>query len=176
MTEPNDSDSPFQEKSQPKPLLSCVEILREKFNQSLGLPVAEVVNESAIEQTLVDCQISYRKHLFCPIVTLWTWVSFDNLNWGDVILGDRIFCSYADISQRLKRGSILFFAKTVGENPIFAGARGWGNLIILWFGTNPNNVQRDFAKSGFHNCQIRCLSEKSESSLRTKALEPNKSP
>ena len=75
MTEHNNSNSGFQEKSPQNPLLSYVEILREKFSESLGLPVAQVLDESEIEQTLIDCQISYRKRLFCPIVTLWTWIS-----------------------------------------------------------------------------------------------------
>ena len=52
-----------------------VAILREKFAQSIGLPFAEILPESEIEQALQDEGITYRKRLFCPIVTLWVWLS-----------------------------------------------------------------------------------------------------
>ncbi len=52
-----------------------VAILRQKFQQSIGLPFAEILCESEIEQALHDEGIIYRKRLFCPIVTLWAWIS-----------------------------------------------------------------------------------------------------
>ena len=52
-----------------------VAILREKFAQSIGLPFASILCESEIEQALEDEGITYRKRLFCPIVTLWAWTS-----------------------------------------------------------------------------------------------------
>ena len=52
-----------------------VAILREKFAQSIGLPFAEILTESEIEQALQDEGVTYRKRLFCPIVTLWAWIS-----------------------------------------------------------------------------------------------------
>ena len=52
-----------------------VAILREKFAQSIGLPFAEILTESEIEQSLEDEGVTYRKRLFCPIVTLWAWIS-----------------------------------------------------------------------------------------------------
>ena len=52
-----------------------VAILREKFAQSIGLPFAEILPESEIEQALQDEGVAYRKRLFCPIVTLWAWIS-----------------------------------------------------------------------------------------------------
>ena len=52
-----------------------VAILREKFAQSIGLPFAEILTESEIEQALKDEGVTYRKRLFCPIVTLWAWIS-----------------------------------------------------------------------------------------------------
>jgi len=52
-----------------------VAILRGKFAQSIGLPFAEILTESEIEQALEDEGITYRKRLFCPIVTLWAWIS-----------------------------------------------------------------------------------------------------
>ena len=52
-----------------------VAILRYKFAQSIGLPFAEILTESEIEQALEDEGIAYRKRLFCPLVTLWAWIS-----------------------------------------------------------------------------------------------------
>ena len=52
-----------------------VAILRQKFAQSIGLPFAEILTESEIEQALQDEGVTYRKRLFCPIVTLWAWIS-----------------------------------------------------------------------------------------------------
>ena len=52
-----------------------VAILREKFAQSIGLPFADVLCESDIESALEDEGVTYRKRLFCPIVTLWAWLS-----------------------------------------------------------------------------------------------------
>ena len=52
-----------------------VAILRYKFAQSIGLPFAELLTESEIEQALEDEGIAYRKRLFCPLVTLWAWIS-----------------------------------------------------------------------------------------------------
>ena len=54
---------------------NCVAILRDKFVASIGLPFAEILSESEIEQALQDEGITYRKRLFCPIVTLWAWTS-----------------------------------------------------------------------------------------------------
>ena len=54
---------------------NSVEILRDKFAQSIGLPFAEILPESTIEEALLEVGVSYRKRLFCPIVTLWGWLS-----------------------------------------------------------------------------------------------------
>ncbi|MCH8295105.1 IS4 family transposase, partial [Candidatus Poribacteria bacterium] len=48
---------------------------RQKFAQSIGLPFADVLSESDIESALEDEGVTYRKRLFCPIVTLWAWIS-----------------------------------------------------------------------------------------------------
>ena len=52
-----------------------VAILRYKFAQSIGLPFGEILTESEIEQALQDEGVTYRKRLFCQIVTLWAWIS-----------------------------------------------------------------------------------------------------
>ena len=46
---------------------NSVAILRGKFQQSTGLPFAEILTESEIEQALEDEGITYRKRFFCPI-------------------------------------------------------------------------------------------------------------
>lgn len=56
-------------------LRSNVSILREKFEKSIGLPFANILKESEIEETLKEEGLQYRKRLFCPIVTLWAWLS-----------------------------------------------------------------------------------------------------
>ncbi|MEH2035913.1 IS4 family transposase [Nostoc sp.] len=52
-----------------------VQILKDKFNQSLGLPFKELLPESVIEQAIVELKIRYKKRLFDPIVTLWAFLS-----------------------------------------------------------------------------------------------------
>ncbi|MBD2200468.1 MULTISPECIES: IS4 family transposase [Calothrix] len=52
-----------------------VTILKDKFNQSLGLPFKELLPYSAIEQALWELKIKYKKRLFDPIVTLWAFLS-----------------------------------------------------------------------------------------------------
>ncbi len=54
---------------------NCVAMLRQKFVASIGLPFAEILSESDIELSLEDEGITYRKRLFCPIITLWAWTS-----------------------------------------------------------------------------------------------------
>ena len=56
-------------------LSNPVASLRHKFQQSIGLPFAEILSESQIEDALLEAGVSYRKRLFCPIVTLWAWLS-----------------------------------------------------------------------------------------------------
>lgn len=52
-----------------------VKILKDKFNQSLGLPFKELLPSEAIEQTLCELKIKYKKRLFDPFVTLWAFLS-----------------------------------------------------------------------------------------------------
>ena len=57
------------------PIGNPVAMLRDKFSQSVGLPFAEVLCEADIESALRDAGLTYHKRLFCPIVTLWAWLS-----------------------------------------------------------------------------------------------------
>jgi hypothetical protein len=52
-----------------------VQILKDKFNQSLELPFKELLPESMIEETLQELKVIYKKRLFDPIVTLWAFLS-----------------------------------------------------------------------------------------------------
>ena len=52
-----------------------VQILKDKFNQSLGLPFKELLPESVIRQALGQLKIQYKQRLFDPIVTLWAFLS-----------------------------------------------------------------------------------------------------
>lgn len=52
-----------------------VQILKEKYSQSLGLPFKELLPETAIKQVISELKIKYKKRLFDPIITLWTFLS-----------------------------------------------------------------------------------------------------
>lgn len=52
-----------------------VEILKEKFTKSLGLPFQYLLPDSAIQQVLDELKIKYRCRLFDPFVTLWAFLS-----------------------------------------------------------------------------------------------------
>ncbi|WP_375478462.1 IS4 family transposase [uncultured Nostoc sp.] len=52
-----------------------VQILKDKFNSSLGLPFKELLPTSVIEQAISELNIRYYRRLFDPIVTLWAFLS-----------------------------------------------------------------------------------------------------
>lgn len=52
-----------------------LQILKQKFTQSLGLPFQELLLEPTITQVLDAEKIKYRRRLFDPFVTLWTFLS-----------------------------------------------------------------------------------------------------
>ncbi len=52
-----------------------VTILKDKFNQSLGLPFRELLPEAVVVQALRELKIKYYRRLFDPVVTLWTFLS-----------------------------------------------------------------------------------------------------
>lgn len=52
-----------------------VKILKQKFNQSLGLPFRDLLPESTIQQALEAEKVKYRQRLFDPFVTLWAFLS-----------------------------------------------------------------------------------------------------
>lgn len=58
---------------------SCVSqtvaILRNKLANSIGLPFVQLLPESFLEKILTEEKVSYRKRCFCPIITLWAWLS-----------------------------------------------------------------------------------------------------
>ncbi|WP_414543666.1 IS4 family transposase [Nostoc sp. CCY0012] len=52
-----------------------VQILKDKFNQSLGLPFEELLPESTIRQAISELKLKYKKRLFDPFITLWAFLS-----------------------------------------------------------------------------------------------------
>lgn len=52
-------------------LPSRVQILKQKFTQSLGLPFRDLLPESIILEALNAEKIKCRRRLFDPVVTLW---------------------------------------------------------------------------------------------------------
>lgn len=52
-----------------------VQILKDKFNQSLGLPFRELLPEFTIGQALEELNIKYKRRLFDPFITLWAFLS-----------------------------------------------------------------------------------------------------
>ena len=52
-----------------------VQILKDKFNSSLGLPFKELLPASVIEQALSELKVRYYRRLFDPVVTLWAFLS-----------------------------------------------------------------------------------------------------
>jgi len=51
-----------------------VKILRERLSNSIGLPFSDILPEDMIQQTLEKENIKYRKRLYDPIITLWTFI------------------------------------------------------------------------------------------------------
>lgn len=52
-----------------------MEILKQKFSQSLGLPFRELLSASVIGQAIDELKIKYRRRLFDPFVALWVFLS-----------------------------------------------------------------------------------------------------
>ncbi len=52
-----------------------VQILKEKFTASVGLPFRDLLPEATIQAALNTLEIKYRRRLFDPFVTLWAFLS-----------------------------------------------------------------------------------------------------
>jgi len=52
-----------------------VEILKQKFTQSLGLPLGDLLSEATIQQAMDERKVKYRRRLFDPFVTIWVFLS-----------------------------------------------------------------------------------------------------
>jgi hypothetical protein len=55
--------------------LNRVQLLKQKFTHSLGLPFQELLPETTIIEAIAAEKIKYRQRLFDPFVTLWTFLS-----------------------------------------------------------------------------------------------------
>jgi Insertion element 4 transposase N-terminal len=51
------------------------EILKQKFENSVGLPFQELLGQDFIEQILKEQGINYRNTVYTPVVTIWAWLS-----------------------------------------------------------------------------------------------------
>ncbi|HEY9664603.1 MAG TPA: IS4 family transposase, partial [Allocoleopsis sp.] len=51
------------------------EILKQKFQNSIGLPFEQVLPEAVLQQVLQEQGVQYRQVLYTPIVVLWAWLS-----------------------------------------------------------------------------------------------------
>jgi len=56
-------------------MLNRAEILKQQFNQSLGLPWQEALPASRIEEILAQEKVQYRNCIYNPIVTLWAMIA-----------------------------------------------------------------------------------------------------
>ncbi|MBE9193732.1 IS4 family transposase [Gloeocapsopsis crepidinum LEGE 06123] len=52
-----------------------VQILKDKFSKSLGLPFKELLPESTIKQAIAELKNKYKKRLFDPLITVWAFLS-----------------------------------------------------------------------------------------------------
>jgi hypothetical protein len=52
-----------------------VQILKEKFTNSVGLPFRDLLPEATIQEALNNLEIKYRRRLFDPFVTVWVFLS-----------------------------------------------------------------------------------------------------
>jgi hypothetical protein len=50
-------------------------ILKQKFQNSVGLPFAKVLPAAGIEAILHEQEIAYREALYTPVVVIWAWLS-----------------------------------------------------------------------------------------------------
>jgi len=57
-----------------KKLSNCVELLRERISNGIGFLFEDILSELMIQQILAEEDISYRKRIFTPSITLWTWL------------------------------------------------------------------------------------------------------
>lgn len=55
-------------------MINSVAVLRRCFFDSIGQPAASLLSEEVLQETLQGEKVSYRKRLFCPMVTLWAWL------------------------------------------------------------------------------------------------------
>ena len=55
---------------------SSIQRLRQKFSQSTGLPIRETLSEDEIEEAALKAEdVTYRRCLFDPILTIWAFLS-----------------------------------------------------------------------------------------------------
>ncbi|WP_071527430.1 hypothetical protein [Nodosilinea nodulosa] len=51
------------------------DVLKEKYQNSIGLPFAKVLPEAEVQAVVDEQGIAYRQVLYTPMVVLWSWIS-----------------------------------------------------------------------------------------------------
>src|SRR5260370_39485134 len=52
-----------------------VESLRRQFAQAAGLPFADILSATQVQEVLSDCQVPFRERIFAPLITVSTFLS-----------------------------------------------------------------------------------------------------
>ena len=81
-----------------------VEILRDRLSNSIALPFHDILPEDMIQQTLEEENIKYRKRLYDPIITLWTFVRQvldPDKSCKNAVSGNLSFLSDSDNGEKL---------------------------------------------------------------------------
>ena len=60
-------------------ITNTVEILKDKFTNSLGLPFRDLLPAQKIQKTIDELGIKYYRRIFDPFVTLWAFL----ISFGD---------------------------------------------------------------------------------------------
>jgi hypothetical protein len=56
-------------------MLNRAKILKQQFNQSIGLPWQTILPASRIEEILAEEKVHYRNCIYTPVVTLWALIA-----------------------------------------------------------------------------------------------------
>jgi Transposase DDE domain len=128
--------------------------VRDKFARDDGLPFGRLLTREYVLSVLVDEGHTYRNRIFCPLVTLWGWLSQTlsqdkSLNEAvSRILAHRVAtglppisassASYSDARTRFPESVMVRLAKEIGRKVHDSRSTGWdwrGRPILLADGT-----------------------------------------
>lgn len=129
-------------------------VVRDKFAKDDALPFGRILTREYVLGVLADESHVYRQRTFCPLVTLWAWLSQalsqdKSLNEAvSRILAHRVAtglpacsassCSYSNARQRFPRAVMERMAKEIGRNVHNSASDAWhwrGRDVYLADGT-----------------------------------------